>query len=313
MTPESLPILLILGPTAAGKSSLGLAVAEAVGAEIVSADSCAVYRGMDIGTDKPSAADRARVPHHLVDVADPRERFSAGEFARDAASAIVGIEARGRSALVVGGSHFYVAALLRGLFPAPPRDPEIRERYEAQWRRDAAAVFARLQQVDPLAAAQIGAGDRQRIFRALEVYEVTGRPISSHWKGALEAPPYRPLISVVYRDLDNLYARIDERVDRMFSTGLVEEVERLLDAGVPADAHALKAIGYRQVVDHLHGRCSISHAIADCKRSSRRFAKRQVAWLNGLGERAHRVPPVDGNGAARLIDLWRDHRGEGRG
>ncbi len=176
------PLLVILGPTASGKTSLGLEVADSLDGEIVSADAFAVYRSLDIGTDKPSPEARRRVRHHLIDVADANEVFSAGEFADAALAVIHDIWQRGRCPVVVGGTHFYIRALLLGLFPSPPRDSVIGSRLADEWALDPAGVFARLQEIDPESAARIGAQDRQRILRALEIYELTGDTMTSHWK-----------------------------------------------------------------------------------------------------------------------------------
>lgn len=303
-----LPLLVILGPTASGKTRLGLEIAEALGGEIVSADAFAVYRGLDIGTDKPSLEDRRRVRHHLVDVAEPGERFSAGAFARAAAIAIAEIVDRGRTPLVVGGTHFWVRALLEGLFEAPPRDRETGAKLAAEWQADATAVFSRLEAVDPDAARRIGPRDRQRVLRALEIHLVTGEALTSHWKRQQTQPLYEPLLIAPRHPRRVLYARIDARVDRLFATGLVEEVQRILASGVPAEAHAFKAIGYREVLGMLQGGCDLETAVVNTKQASRNFAKRQLTWLRGMREGAlHWVPPVERGGTAAAIDLWNRH------
>ena len=285
-------------------------MAEAIDGEIVSADAFAVYRGLDIGTDKPTLEDRRRIRHHLIDIADPRQRFSAGEFADAASIAIEDIFGRGRTAVVVGGTHFYIRALLEGLFPSPPRDPVEGKRLAAEWERDSDSVFKRLQEVDPQAAQRIGPFDRQRVLRALEIYELTGESLSSHWQRHQKPPKYRALMVAPRRPRQELYARIDARAVRLFASGLVEEVRRILASGVPVDAHAFKAIGYRQVVGLLEGRCDLQTAIDDTKRSSRKFAKRQLTWLRGLEEGAlHWVPPADKGGAPAITDLWDQHTG----
>jgi tRNA dimethylallyltransferase len=310
MVDQLTPLLVILGPTASGKSRLGLEVAERLGGEIVSADAFAVYRGLDIGTDKPSLEDRQRVRHHLIDVAHPRERFSAGEFAKVASDAIEDIIGRGLTALVVGGTHFYVRALVKGIFPAPPRDRSTGARLAEEWEHDRDAVFQRLQSVDPEAAERIGPHDRQRLLRALEVYEVTGEPLTRHWRRHRHPPKYRILMVAPQRSRPELYARIDARADRLFASGLVEEVRRILTSGVPVDAHALKAIGYRQVVEMLEGRCDLETAIENTKRSSRHFAKRQITWLRGLLEEGlHWVPPAEEGGLPAITELWDQHTG----
>ena len=305
------PLLLILGPTASGKSSLGLEVAEVLGAEIVSADAFAAYRGLDIGTDKPSPEARRRVPHHLVDVADPRHRFSAGEFTDAAQAAIDDILSRNKPALVVGGTHFYVRALLIGLFPSPPRDPEVGKRPAEEWERDPEAVFRRLEEADPEAAARIGPRDRQRLLRALEVFELTGEAISTHWDRHQRTQKFAPLMVAPKRSREDLYVKIGLRVDRMFEGGFVDEVKRILASGVPGDAHAMKAIGYREVAEMLQGRYDLETAVKRTKRSSRKLAKRQLTWLRTLREGTlHWVPPAEEDGRAAIVDLWSHHIGE---
>jgi tRNA dimethylallyltransferase len=303
------PLLVVAGPTASGKSGLALEVAGIVGGEIVSADAFAIYRGLDIGTDKPSPEARRQVPHHLIDIIDPNQRFSAGDFAAAADRAITEIRERRRVPMVVGGSHFYIRALLLGLFPAPPRDPVVRARLAEEWERDAEGVHRWLATIDPAAARRIASADRQRVLRALEVWELTGVPISSHWQSHHTPPRYRPLLVTPQRSRDDLYARINSRVDIMFASGLVDEVSSLLRAGVPRDAHALKAIGYREVVAHLDGHITLRDAIEQTKQSSRRFAKRQLSWLRHLREgELHRVAAEAGDGADQVARLWREHR-----
>jgi tRNA dimethylallyltransferase len=310
MTHALTPLLVILGPTGSGKSRLGLEVAERIGGEIVSADAFAVYRGLDIGTDKPTLEDRSLVPHHLVDIADPKERFSAGEFAEAATVSIDDIVGRCRTAVVVGGTHFYVRALLEGLFPSSPRDPVNGERLAEEWDRDPGSVVRQLQEVDPEAAERIDPRDRQRVLRALEIYRVTGEPLTSHWRRHHQPPKYRALMVAPRHSRSDLYARIDARAERLFASGLVEEVRRILASGVPVDAHALKAIGYRQVVEMLEGQCDLQTAIENTKRSSRHFAKRQLTWLRGLREGSlHWVPPAEQGGASAITDLWDQHTG----
>jgi tRNA dimethylallyltransferase len=307
------PLLVVAGPTASGKSRLGLEIAEAIGGEIVSADAFAVYRGLDIGTDKPSPSDRRRVPHHLIDVADPHERYSAGAFVEAARAAVADIRSRGATPLVVGGSHFWIRALLLGLFPAPPRDPEIFDRLTASWHEDPTLVFQRLVEIDPAAASKIGPRDRQRILRALEVFEATGVPISRHWAEHSRRSEFDPFLVAPERPRDELYARIDARVDVMFASGLREEVRRILASGVPRNAHALKAIGYRQLVQHLDGDCDLESAIRNTQSASRKLAKRQLTWLRGLTEGSLRwLPPADAGGTETAVRMWCDKlRGRG--
>ncbi|PWB77427.1 MAG: tRNA (adenosine(37)-N6)-dimethylallyltransferase MiaA [Holophagae bacterium] len=310
-TPQ-LPLLVIMGPTGSGKSELALQVAEAIGGEIISADAFAVYRGLDIGTDKPPIEARRRVRHHLLDVADPHQRFSAGHFVAAATSAIDDIRSRGAVPMVAGGTHFYVRALLLGLFESPPGEASLRARLAAEWDADPARTADRLRAVDPAAAARIGAGDRQRVLRALEVWELTGVPISEHWRRHQSRLPYHTLLVAPHRERRDLYARIDLRVVDMFSRGLEEEVTRILASGVPASAHALKAIGYAQVVQMLAGGGDRPTAIEQTKQASRRLAKRQLTWLRSLREGALEwVAPVEHGGAESVVAKWLGFIGEG--
>jgi tRNA dimethylallyltransferase len=300
--------LIIAGPTASGKSQLAMAVAEALDGEIVSADAFAIYRGMDIGTDKPSAKDRQRIPHHLIDIADPRETFSAGAFAEAAGAAIAQIESRGKTPIVAGGTHFWIRALVVGLFPAPPRDPDVRARLATEWEADSGALVRRLEEIDPDAAERIGARDRQRILRALEVFELTGEPLTSHWRRQRASSRYDALYVAPNVDRHELYAKIGARASRLFSSGLVKEVERILASGVPHDAHALKAIGYREVVEMLRGQCDLATAVENTIQASRNFAKRQLTWLRRLRDgTVHWVAPAGDGGEPAVIGLWHQH------
>jgi tRNA dimethylallyltransferase len=303
------PLLVIVGPTASGKTELAVEVAEQLHGEIISADAVSVYRGLDIGSDKPDAETRRRVPHHLIDVAEPSERFSAGAFVNLAEQAIKEIRARHRTPVVAGGTHFYVRALLLGLFPAPPRDRQVKARLARAWEQQPEAVWQRLVQLDPETASRVGRHDRQRVLRALELYEVTGKPLSQHLQRHRRRPRYRALLVAPDRSRAELYDKIESRVDRMFASGLVDEVRQLLTAGVPREAHALKAIGYRQVVAALGGECDLSTAVARTKQSSRKLANRQLGWLRRLREaRLCMVPPVEKRGADAAITIWEKHR-----
>jgi tRNA dimethylallyltransferase len=303
---------VIAGPTASGKSRLAMEVAERLGGEIVSADAFAVYRGMDIGTDKPSREDRERIPHHLIDILDPGETFSAGAFADAAAIAVAEIEGRGNTAVIAGGTHFWIRALVVGLFPSPPRDPDVGADLAARWEADPASVFRSLEGIDPESARRIGPHDRQRILRALEVFEITGEPMTSHWRRQRSGARFDPLFVAPNLARQALYAKIDARADRIFADGLVGEVQRILASGVPHDAHALKAIGYREVVDLLQQKCDLATAIENTKKSSRHFAKRQLTWLRRLREgTVSWVAPAGDGGAPEVIDLWQQHT-EGR-
>ncbi len=277
-------LIVLVGPTAAGKTALAVDLAERLGGEVVSADAFAVYRGLDIGTAKPDAALRARVPHHLIDVADPATRYSAGTFVRDADAAIAAVRGRGRAPVVVGGTHFYVRALLWGLFPEPAKDDRLRHDLELEWGRDPSALRRRLQSLDPVAAARILPNDRQRVLRALEVCLVAGRPMTELWR---EQTQHGPRHSFVMLGLNPprpaLHATIALRVNRMFAAGLLREVEGLLAGGLSPKAHALKAIGYRESCRVVAGELSVPDAVRKTTEATRQLAKRQLTWLRGEG------------------------------
>lgn len=276
-------LVVLVGPTASGKTALAVSLAEQLGGEVVSADAFAVYRGLDIGTAKPSPAERQLVPHHLIDVADPRDRYSAGMFVRDADAAIAGIRARGRTPIVVGGTMFYVRALLRGLFPEPPKDEVLRRSLEAEWQRDPTAVRARLAALDPETAARLAPGDRQRMLRALEVATAAGRPMSALWREhPLSEARYPARVLGLAPPRVDLHATIAARVESMFARGLLDEVGELLAAGVPREAHALKAIGYRECVRVLEGEWPVERARERTAAATRQLAKRQLTWLRGM-------------------------------
>ncbi|HEX3553378.1 MAG TPA: tRNA (adenosine(37)-N6)-dimethylallyltransferase MiaA, partial [Thermoanaerobaculia bacterium] len=275
------PVLAIVGPTATGKSALGMAVAGSLGGEIVSADALQVYRGFDVGTAKPGPEERARVPHHLIDVLEPHERYSAGEFARRAREAIAGIQERGRVTVVVGGSGLYLRALCDGISPVPTGDPEVRRELRARLEAEGLAPLREeLRRLDPVTLERLGAGDTQRVLRALEVAVVSGRPLSA-WTA--EQPFGTQGIAVIRVGLtlprSILYDQIAVRVARMLEAGWLDEVAALLRRGFSPALPAFQAIGYRQLVRHLEGFESLETAVADIVRETRRFAKRQETWF----------------------------------
>ncbi len=279
---ETPPLLVILGATATGKSALGLALAEALGGEIVNADALQAYRGFDIGTAKPSPADRARVPHHLIDILDPHERWSAGEFSRQARAAISEIEARGRRPIVVGGSGLYLRALLDGISPIPPGDEAVRAELRARLADEGLpALRAELARRDRSSHDRLMAGDTQRILRALEVALVTGRT-QSEWIadqpfGGGERLSALRIGLTLPRSV--LYDGIAGRVARMVEQGWVAEVARRLDEGLEPELPPFQAIGYRQLVFHCRGELPLAEAIEETVRATRRFAKRQETWF----------------------------------
>ncbi len=274
-------LVAVVGATATGKSQFGLALAEALDGEVVSCDSTAVYRGLDIGTDKLPPAERRGVPHHLVDVADPREVYSAARYAADAAEAIRGITARGRVPILVGGTGFYYRALVRGLFPGPARDEALRARLDrVADRRGVDALVRWLGRVDPPSARRIQPRDRKRLVRALEVFLLTGRPLTAHFQAT--SPPIAGL-EVLAVGLQTpraeAAARIARRVDEQFARGVVDEVRALLAAGVPPGAHAFSGLVYRQVIELLQGVRADAETRALIVRENIRYTRRQVTWF----------------------------------
>jgi len=275
------PVLAIVGATATGKSALAMALAERLSGEIVNADALQAYRGFDIGTAKPSRADRERVPHHLLDILDPHETYSAGEFARRAREAIAEIRERGGVPIVVGGSGLYQRALFAGISPIPPGDPRVRSELRARLAHEGLdSLHAELARLDPRTAARLSAGDSQRVLRALEVALVSGRPLSS-W--IAEQPFGNQGIAAIRVGLtlprSILYDQISGRVARMIAAGWKDEVAGLLRRGLSADLPAFQAIGYRQIVRHLEGEASLEQAVAEIVKDTRRFAKRQETWF----------------------------------
>jgi tRNA dimethylallyltransferase len=276
------PVVAIAGPTASGKSALGLFLADAFRGEIVNYDSIQLFRGLDIGSAKPSAKQRSRVPHHLLDVLDPTETPSAGDYQRRARAVLADIRSRGRLPILVGGTGLYLRAVVEGLFEGPPRSEDLRERLSRlATERGREHLHAVLTRLDPSAADRIASRDTSKVIRALEVRLTTGRSLSSYLESRARDPieGFRVLIVGLEPPRDALYERIGERVRGMFDQGLVEEVRALLDAGIPAGASAFRGIGYRQAVAHiLHG-MPPEEAIMLTERDTRRYAKRQMTWF----------------------------------
>jgi tRNA dimethylallyltransferase len=277
------PVLAIIGATATGKSALAMALAERLGGEIVNADALQVYRGFDIGTAKPGPEEQARVPHHLIDILDPHERYSAGEFVRRAEAAIREIQGRGRLPIVVGGSGLYLRALFEGISPIPVADPEVRQRLRerlGEGGEGLPALYEELRVLDPSTAERLPAGDTQRILRALEVALVSGKPLSA-WISCQPFGAQRIAATRIGLTLPRaiLYDRIAGRVARMVEKGWIEEVAGLLAKGVIPDSPAFQAIGYRQIVLYCEGKWSLDRAIEETVKATRRFAKRQETWF----------------------------------
>jgi tRNA dimethylallyltransferase len=281
---EGRVLVLLVGPTAVGKTALSVLLAERFGAEIISCDSMQVYRGFDIGTDKPGLEERRRVPHHLIDIMAGRDQFTAADFAARAARAVEDIASRGRLPMVVGGTGLYVKALLDGLFPGPGRNEAIREGLEQEARHDGLdALYARLETVDPAYAAKIGRRDRIRIVRALEVQAVTGIALSEHFRNTAGfLPGYRAVPIGLQRGRAELVSRIEARIARMFERGLIEEVRGLVSSGLPESAPPFKALGYRHALAVLRGEMSPAEAAARTAMDTRRYAKRQMTWFRRM-------------------------------
>jgi len=275
------PVLAIVGPTATGKSALAVAVACRHRGEVVNADALQVYRGLDVGTAKPGPVLRAAAPHHLFDLFAPQEGCSAARLAELARATLGEISARGRPAILVGGGGFYLQAILDGLGPVPPTPPEVREIWRQRLAREGLpALVVELARRDPLTAARLSAGDRQRILRALEVHSATGEPLSAwHARGPIGREPLPALRIGLTLPRALLYDRIEERVREMIAAGWVEEVERLLAAGVPASSPAFQALGYREIVAVLAGRMELAEAEQRIVVATRRYAKRQETWF----------------------------------
>jgi len=268
-------VLLLLGPTAAGKSMVAVEVAETVGAEIISADARAVYRGLGIGTDRPQPEVLARAPHHLVDVLDPDHTYDAARFRLDCERLVAEIHARARRAVIVGGSTLYVRALTRGLFPGPAADPELRA---ALAHRSTAHLREELERVDPLSAARIHPADRVRLVRAIEVHRLTGRPLSASW-GTEKAFAW-PLATVgLVLDRIELHRRIEDRVARMLDGGLVEEARELWRRCPVPDAPAARTIGYQELFPYFTGEYDLAEARRRIVRNTKAYARRQLAFF----------------------------------
>ena len=273
-------ILCIAGPTASGKTALAVELAKDLNGEVVSCDSMQVYRRMDIGTAKPSPEEMQGIPHHMIDVAEPDEDFSVSRYCAMAAPIVDDIVARGKTAIIAGGTGLYMDSLIRGNDFAPFPSTGIREKLEAEADEvGLPAMLARLREIDPDTADRVS--DRKRILRALEVYLETGETITEHnRKTRLIPPKYTPLwLGLDFADRGELYRRIDKRVDIMLEMGLMEEIRSLLDSGIPEKCTAMQAIGYKEFVNALEGREPLSQAAEEVKKASRHYAKRQLTWF----------------------------------
>ena len=273
-------IICLAGPTASGKTALAVELARELNGEVVSCDSMQVYRRMDIGTAKPSPEEMQGIPHHMIDVAEPDEDFSVSRYCAMAAPIVDDIVARGKTAIIAGGTGLYMDSLIRGNDFAPFPSTGVRERLEAEADEvGLPAMLARLREIDPDTADRVS--DRKRILRALEVYLETGETITEHnRKTQLLPPKYTPLwLGLDFADRGELYRRIDKRVDIMLEMGLMKEIRSLLDSGIPEKCTAMQAIGYKEFVNALEGREPLSQAAEEVKKASRHYAKRQLTWF----------------------------------
>ena len=276
-------IVILCGPTATGKTRLGVALAKALGGEVVSADSMQVYRDMAIGTARPTEEEMEGIPHHMMAVADPTENFSVARYVAEATPIVDDILARGKLPLIVGGTGLYIDALRKGQsFSAFDPKSGWRERLQARVKAEGLpTLFAELEGIDPEAAARLHPNDEKRILRALEVWYETGETISAHDRRTKAIPPRyeAAVIALTYKDRADLYARIDQRVDSMMERGLVNEVKALLDRGVPPDCTAMQAIGYKELAPAILSGGDLSAAAEEIKLRSRQYAKRQLTWF----------------------------------
>ena len=300
-------IICIAGPTASGKTALAVELAKELNGEVVSCDSMQVYRRMDIGTAKPTKDEMQGIAHHMLDVADPEEDFSVSRYCAMAEPIVADILRRGKTAIIAGGTGLYMDSLIRGNAFAPFPSTGVREALEAQADDlGMETMLARLQAIDPEAASRLHRKDRKRILRALEVYLETGQTITEHNRRTQSIPPrFHPLwLGLVFEDRADLYARIDRRVGLMLEQGLMEEIQGLLASGIPARATAMQAIGYKEFVDALEGRCTLEQAADQVRQSSRRYAKRQLTWFR-RNSAMHWLTRTPETGMAEILSMAR--------
>lgn len=300
-------IICVAGPTASGKTSLAVALAKLLDGEVISCDSMQIYRDMDIGTAKPTQEEMLGVPHHMLDVAEPNEDFSVSRYCEMADQILQDILKRGKTAIIAGGTGLYMDALINGNSFAPCPSTGMREKLEAQADAEGMeAMLALLQTIDPEAAARLHLADRKRIIRALEVFYETGETITMHNKRTQEIPAkYTPVwFGLDDENRQDLYDRIDARVEAMLNSGLLAEIQSLLDRGIPEKCTAMQAIGYKEYVDALQGRCSVAEATALVQQASRHYAKRQLTWFRRNKE-IHWLIRKPGEGTDKILQKAR--------
>ena len=277
-------IVVVLGPTAVGKSRTAVKLAEIFDGEIVNCDSMQVYKGFDIGTDKVQDTVQKHIPHHLLDIFEPTQQFTAAEFVHRSVQEINAILEKGRLPIITGGTGLYLKALISGLFPEDKKDPALRRRLQKEAEQKGLEFLRnKLKAVDPDYFNKIGAHDKIRIIRALEVFYLTNKPITSHFKATRSPLPDFKIIKIGLKlKREVLYAHIENRVDAMITKGIIEETKELLAAGIPENAPPFKALGYKQVLDHLRGKISLEEAISLIKIETRHYAKRQMTWFKKM-------------------------------
>jgi tRNA dimethylallyltransferase len=278
-------LIILLGPTGVGKSTTAVKIAKSFDGEVISCDSMQVYRGFDVGTDKISTEKRLGIEHHLLDIVDPSVQFTAADFVAYALSAVKTIQRRDKLPIIAGGTGLYLKALIDGLFPEGKKDPRIREKIEEEAQTEGLEVlYKTLEHIDPVYARKIGKNDRIRIVRALEVYHMTKKPISSHFSNTESfIKDFFVLRIGLKLEREELYDRIERRVDQMFSGGIIEEVEALLESGVPETSPPFRALGYKHVLSYLKKEISLESAIDLTKKETRHYAKRQMTWFRKMG------------------------------
>jgi tRNA dimethylallyltransferase len=312
MTRAASRLLAVLGPTATGKSSLGLALAERLGGEIINCDSTAVYRGFDIGTDKVPLIDRRGIPHHLIDIVEPTAEYTAADYGRDAAAAIRDVLSRGRTPILVGGTGFYFRALTRGLFPGPGKDDDLRRRLDrVATRRGVEFLWRMVRRVDPAASLRIQPRDRKRLVRALEVYFQTGRPLTDHFADTVSPLGEGIDVAAVALRMDAaaLAPRLARRVEAQFQAGIVDEVRGLLDRGVPAEARPFGGLVYRQVMDYIRGIRDLPATRELIVRENRAYARRQLIWFRKEPNLMWFDGPGESDDAPARVIAWLAERG----
>ena len=305
-------IICVAGPTASGKTALAVELAKGFGGEVISCDSMQIYRHMDIGTAKPTREEMQGIPHHMIDVADPAEEFSVSRYCQMATPILEDILARGKIAVIAGGTGLYMDSLIRGNdfapFPATGRRQELEEQAD---REGMAEMLTWLRSVDPETGDKLHMADRKRIIRALEVYLETGIPISEHNRRTQAVPPkfQASWLGLTFADRTQLYRRIDLRVELMLRQGLLKEIRDLLDRGVPRSCTAMQAIGYKEFLDALDGKCPLEEAVAQVQQSSRRYAKRQLTWFR-RNEKIHWLVRRAGEPGDAILTMARQVLGE---